>query len=75
MHAERDSVFFHKLDEACILPLAASAFCVNKDVLRLLGKRNEEDASFLVLSQVLPGNHWHRLKFVEGCRGKLTHDS
>ena len=39
LHAERESVFFHKLDEACILPLAASAFCVNKDVLRLLGKR------------------------------------
>ena len=33
----RDYVFFHKLDETCIFPLAASAFCVNKDVLRLLG--------------------------------------
>lgn len=74
-HAERDYVFFHKLDETCIFPLAASAFCVNKDVLRLLGKRNEEDASFLVLSQALPRNHWHRLKFVEWCREKLTHDS
>jgi len=59
----RDYVFFHKLDETCIFPLAASAFCVNKDVLRLLGKRNEEDASFLVLS--LPRNRWHRLKFME----------
>lgn len=55
--------------------LGGYALCINKDVLRFLGKKNEEDASFLVLSQDFPGNHWHRLKFMEWCRVKLTDNS
>ena len=73
--AERGYVFFYELDEICVSPLAGYALCINKDVLRFLGKRNEKDASFLVLSQDFPGNHWHRLKFMEWCRVKLTDNS
>lgn len=65
LYVERGYVFFYELGEICVSPLAGYALCINKDVLRFLGKKNEEDAPFLVLSQAFPGNHWHRLKFME----------